>query len=262
MITGNFSPKISLDKSKIETILKEAKEKLEKLERQKANLIREITEARKTIEKLQKGDAHEGEDNSEDISDSISAKSSQNKTIRSEDMVTIERLQKQNNSLESKLKSSKKKFREEKTQFNTKIEQLQTEIEEKNMKLKSLKDTLVEKFKNDIVKIYGEGSISSKLGQKEKEIEARLHKNKEKEIKNATSAVEKKYKVKLEGFKQLFLLEKQKREKEETLVREQAEREENKKLKRENENKLKILKENKGTFVVAFDNSLENVVTE
>lgn len=252
---------IWVDKTIIEDILKENKEKLKKLERQKTNLIREITDARKIIERLKMGDEDEGEVSGE-FTDSISDKSSQNKTPRSEDMVTIERLRKQTEHLEGKLKLSKKKFKDEKINLKYKIEQWESEIEEKNSKLKSLKDTLVEKFKNDIVKIYGEGSISQKLGQKEKEIELKLMKIKDEEVNKCHKAIEKEFESKIYILQKQLSEERKEKEKRFKDDKLSTQHEGNFQIHLENENKLKILRENKGTFTVAFDNNSPLVAVE
>ena len=180
----------------------------------------------------------------------MSVKSSQNKTPRSEDMVTIERLEKERKGLETKLKNTKKKFKEEKLELKIKIEECENEIEEKNTKLKSLKDTLVEKFKNDIVKIYGEGSISQKLGQKEKEIEARLLKAKDEEIIKIRKKLDQEYQNKLSKLQQQLSNEKQNRIQQLEDLKASQEYTQNLSIKYENDEKLGILKENRGTFTI------------
>ena len=90
-------------KEEVEKKYKEDKEKLEKLERQKANLIKELNDKRKEISRLTKNDENKSHEESESITD----RSSDIKTPRSEDMVTIERLNKKKEDLEEKLKEHK-----------------------------------------------------------------------------------------------------------------------------------------------------------
>jgi chromosome segregation ATPase len=179
-------------KEQIEILLKSSKENVEKLERQKASLLKELNDARKKISKLRKTDA-EG-DKSGDVSDSMSGNSSELKTPKSEDLATIERLKKQKRGLEDKLKETKKRNNDEKHELKEKITDFEHEIQEKNSKLQSLKDSLVDQFKIDISK------LQKSFESKEKLLEQRILKDKQSEIEKAIKKIESEYQQKISSL--------------------------------------------------------------
>ena len=75
----------------LENLIKTGKEHTDKLERQKANMIKEMNDLRKTVSKLKKSGKNESKENDES-SESLSGNNSEIKTPHSEDMITIERL--------------------------------------------------------------------------------------------------------------------------------------------------------------------------
>lgn len=161
-------------KEEVEKKYKEDKDKLDKLERQKANLIKELNDKRKEIARLTRNDG-DGTGSHED-SESITDRSSDLRTPRSEDMVTIERLNKKKQALEDKLKEYKRKSKEEKHELQVQINHLKSDIEDKNYKLQSLQDTLVDQFKKDIER------LRKSFETTQKQIESNLIREKLKEI--------------------------------------------------------------------------------
>jgi hypothetical protein len=156
-------------------------------------------------------------------------------------MVTIERLNKQNKGLEDKLKDTKRKNKEEKTTLNQKIEEFESVIEVKNVKLMSLKDTLVEQFKHDIEK------LKKSFENKENNLEMKLAKSKDEEIEKVAYNTEKQYQDTIESLEK-SLHEQTEKLKESESFHISKQNHTNLKIKYENEDKLKILKENKATF--------------
>ena len=237
--------------TKLETLIKTGKEHTDKLERQKANMIKEMNELRKTITKLKKSGKNENNEN-EESSESISGNTSEIKTPRSEDMITIERLKRQNDDLEEKLKETKKRDKEDRTELQKRLSDLQAEVDDKNYKLTTLKDSLCEKFKVDIEK------LRKSFEKQQKELEKNLISQKELEIENITKITEKQYQNKIVNLQnQLDTKSNLCVELEESIEKNQYHQ--NLEIKHENENRLKILKENKASFAIAFDdNTLKN----
>ena len=91
-------------------------------------------------------------------------------------MVTIERLNKKKQALEDKLKEYKRKSKEEKHELQVQINHLKSDIEDKNYKLQSLQDTLVDQFKKDIER------LRKSFETTQKQIESNLIREKLKEI--------------------------------------------------------------------------------
>lgn len=230
-------------REQIEILLKNSRENVEKLERQKASLLKELNDARKKISKLKKTEA-EG-DKSGDVSDSMSGNSSELKTPKSEDLATIERLKKQKKGLEEKLKETKKKNNDEKQELKEKIIDFENEIEEKNSKLQSLKDSLVDQFKIDITK------LQKSFEAKEKLLEQRLLREKQSEIEKVTKKIESECQQQISSLSSALEESKQK------LTSLTAASEENMKseLRKKSMNfqkAVKIYRENKATFCLAF----------
>lgn len=242
----------SVHKTLAEKIIKEDKEHSEKLERQKANMIKEMNDLRKYISKLEKAKDKENIDEN-DISDSsISGNSSGIKTPRSEDMITIERLKKKNDDLEEKLKDVKKTDKEKKVELLKKISSMQEEIEDKTYKIQTLKNSLWEQFKQDIEKLNKSYEIQKR------DLERTLLNQKSLEIDKIAKLTDKQYQqriVSLENSLEDAIHKCNNLEK----TNETNLHHRNLEVKHDNENKLKILKENKGTFSIAFDSiSLRN----